>query len=326
MDIDTVAKFHTISTAELATLGYLPDGIRRLVQSGRLRRLIRGWYAVAPQDGPPPWGPPEPWARERANHRLTLVAVLRSFEGRVAASHQSALVLAGAPLWRSDLSLVHVCRVADHHSRHRRGAVLHAVADLATVTTPEGFASVPPALAAVQVGLVPHRRQQHPEEFLVTADWLMHTGAITREDIDAALAATATHTGINRVRPLAPWVDGRHESPGESLTAVALRRLHYPATPQVELVVDGIVYRVDFMLDDANVVVEFDGHTKYSTGGTDHDVAAMDVLRREKRREDRLREAYGVVFVRLTWADLDHPGRLRARLARAVHAAGRRSA
>jgi very-short-patch-repair endonuclease len=50
-----------------------------------------------------------------------------------------------------------------------------------------------------------------------------------------------------------------------------------------------------------NVLVEFDGALKYADDPR--------ALFREKRREDRLRRL-GYVVIRVTWADLEAPGRL----------------
>ena len=79
---------------------------------------------------------------------------------------------------------------------------------------------------------------------------------------------------------------------------------------------DGAVLaRVDFVVGEC-VVVEFDGAMKYAGA------AGRDALVREKAREDALREL-GFEVVRITWADLDHPERIVARIRRAVARAER---
>ena len=72
-----------------------------------------------------PWEGEDEWETARAAHRLLTIALLRSFDGRVVASHQSALVLHGVRLWKSDLATAHVCRSEDDHTRRRKAAVLH---------------------------------------------------------------------------------------------------------------------------------------------------------------------------------------------------------
>ena len=65
------------------------------------------------------------------------------------------------------------------------------------------------------------------------------------------------------------------------------------------------------------MVIEFDGKMKYD--GIDGKQALVD----EKAREDRLR-ALGYEIVRLTWADLARPGRVKAMVLAAVKRAGSR--
>ncbi|MFW5472506.1 hypothetical protein ACOCJ5_04280 [Knoellia sp. CPCC 206450] len=74
-----------------------------------------------------------------------------------------------------------------------------------------------------------------------------------------------------------------------------------------------LVGRVDFLVEGTSVIVEFDGRVKFAAG----DPA---VLWAEKRREDELR-ALGYVVVRITWADLQVPGQVAAKVRRALAAA-----
>jgi very-short-patch-repair endonuclease len=96
---------------------------------------------------------------------------------------------------------------------------------------------------------------------------------------------------------------------------VALAMARIAVTPQVTITDrrGEFVARVDFLVDGANVVVEFDGKVKYAAG----DPA---VLWDEKRREDRLRRL-GYVVVRITWADLERPGAVAAAVRAALRAA-----
>lgn len=89
--------------------------------------------------------------------------------------------------------------------------------------------------------------------------------------------------------------------------------------PQV-VIRDGdgrFVARVDFLLGRSPVVIEFDGKIKYD--GVNGKQALVD----EKAREDRLR-ALGYEIVRLTWADLARPARVKAMVLAAVQRAGGR--
>jgi very-short-patch-repair endonuclease len=68
-------------------------------------------------------------------------------------------------------------------------------------------------------------------------------------------------------------------------------------------VAGGRLFRADFRVVGTRVLVEFDGAVKYADG-------RRATLFEEKRREDALRRE-GWVVVRLVWADLDDPERVR---------------
>jgi very-short-patch-repair endonuclease len=162
------------------------------------------------------------------------------------------------------------------------------------------------AVAIVQTAVV-----SGPLPALYAADAALHRRLVTAGTLGAAARRLSSHPGTAAVRTLLPFADGRHESPGETRTALLLRHLRIAATPQVEIAGPGWRYRVDFLLEGANVVIEFDGRVKYGSGA---DVFA------EKVREDRLRSE-GYEVVRLTWADLDRPDRVGRLVAAAVHRA-----
>ena len=63
------------------------------------------------------------------------------------------------------------------------------------------------------------------------------------------------------------------------------------------------------------MLIEFDGRVKYATG---------DALWAEKQREDRIR-GLGYEVVRLTWADLKNPERVRRLVDAAIRRAARRT-
>lgn len=149
-----------------------------------------------------------------------------------------------------------------------------------------------------------------PCSFLVPADAALSHRLVTGDDLRLAVAALGRRPGIGRVRAALPLCDARHESAGESVTAWVLHHLGYRAVPQY-VVPDtggwtpgGRGYRADFGVIGTRVLVEFDGRVKYRTQ-TD--------LWEEKQREDRIR-SLGWEVVRLTWADLRQPERVRALL------------
>jgi hypothetical protein len=327
MELHDVAEHGLVSTAQANALGIDQHGLRLLVKAGSLRRVIRGWYAVrSPGVERAPWEGADGFETSRAQHRLLTVALLKAFEGRVVASHQSALVLHGVDLWEADLATAHLCRVSTDHTRHRPAAVIHPLTSGKPVMTVEGFATVPLATAIVQAGLYPPAEpsRRRPMESLVAADHALHHGWVTEEDLAQALADHVHHPGIQAVRVLLAHADGRHESVGETRLAHAMRLLGYRFTPQVPLTVGGQTFYGDFGLDDAPVVIEFDGLAKYSlerrdaAAGTDD--ARQANFAREKWREDRLREA-GTHFARFVWRELGDLGLIQRRIDAAVERA-----
>ena len=329
MELHDIATDGIVSTRQAAILGLGPPDLRALMSSGALRRLVRGWYAVrGPHDEHPPWEGPDRFESMRALHRLTTIALLRSFEGRVCASHQSALVLNGIALWRSDLSIVHLGRTTDDHTRHRTGAIIHPSCGVDPVMT-SGHLAVPVAVAVVQVGLRPMLgRAAFPLESLVAADNALHLDAVTRAELEEAVDLHGGHPGIRAVREHLAHADGRNESVGETRLAVALRLLGYESEPQIERTVGVSTYRVDRRIRGTRVVVEFDGMGKYlPPEPTEDDFArARAALEAEKTRQDRLVDT-GDAVVRVLWRQLDDLQTLRRRIEAAiVRSGGRRSA
>ncbi|WP_136611201.1 hypothetical protein [Sinomonas albida] len=106
------------------------------------------------------------------------------------------------------------------------------------------------------------------------------------------------------------------ESPGESVSRALMHLFGFPEPVLQREHRDGqgLVGRTDFAWDVApDPVGEFDGWGKYFqqelTGGED----PREVMRREKRRENRLL-ALGHPVLRWNWADLERPEAFRARL------------
>ena len=123
------------------------------------------------------------------------------------------------------------------------------------------------------------------------------------------------------MRAALKWCDGRHESPGETVAGFVLRSLGYLVVPQVvvpgtgQWTPGGQGYRADFGIVGTTVLIEFDGRVKYASG---------DALWVEKQREDRIR-GIGYEVVRLTWADLRDPERVRGLVDAAIRRAARRT-
>jgi very-short-patch-repair endonuclease len=327
MELHDLARHGVVATSDASKLGLGPADLRRMLKQGDVRRLIRGWYAVRrPGADRAPWEDEDEWKTARALHRLLSIALLRSFDGRVVASHQSALVLHDVRLWKTDLTNAHLCRSHDDHTRLRTSAVLHPSCGAEPAHCPLGYATVPVATAVVQVGLRPPRTglPSFAFESLVAADGALHDGLTTPDELKLAVAAHAGHPGIQGVRALLAHADGRHESVGETRLARTMRVLGYRFTPQAPVVAGGRTWRVDFELDDDPVAVEFDGMTKYSGGLVNPTPANLQrALAQEKWREDRLRET-GREVVRFVWSEADDAHLVAVRIDGAIARSRRR--
>ncbi len=285
MQVATIARDGVFSSADARVLGLGTRQLQGLARAGACTSLTRGWWAVGtPEDA-------------LGRHRLTATALRRHFAGRAWLSHYSALVLKNLPVDDADLSRVHLTRLRDRQTRRQPSFTLHPA--LTVGSDEQSRLSV----AIVQTGAVTNALTA-----LCAADAALGRGLVCEQSLAAALATSASHPGTAATRALLRHADGRHESPGETRTAVLLRHLGLAATPQVQIARGGIRYRVDFLLDGAPVVVEFDGRVKYGSG---------DAVFAEKVREDRLR-SWGYEVVRLTWADLSCPDRVAALVAAAV--------
>lgn len=293
-----------LTTGEARTLGITDNGLFSLVRGATLRRAVRGAYVCARAYA---------GADAGGRHLLVLRAVLRSRPGELAASHLSAALALGMPVLDRDLTRIHVayrrttkesCRF-DTHTVHRTPPAGGEVREH------EGLHVVTPALAVLGTATV-----AGPSSGLMAADFALRGGLTSKTELAEWLERMRHHPGLSSARLVVERSSPSAESAGESLSRLVLEDLGYRVIPQVTIVEeDGrFVARVDFLLPELGVVVEFDGLTKYSGGD------GATVLAAEKRREDSLRRlGYGVV--RLVWADLFHPVRVRAAVQQAVLAA-----
>lgn len=282
MDLDPaflrgLATGGLLSTRAAAVAGLDRRDLAVAARRGHLLRLWQGWYTTAEA--------PDRWEL----HRLRTVAALLDAPGR-AASHHSGLILRGIPTFRAPLGTVQLVGTTAPH-RLPTGLRVRPRGSLAveTVTVgPHEVASVPVATCIVESGSL-----GLAESALVSADAALASGAVTTGQLETAVADARGRRGIRELRRVMTWVDPARESPGESRMACSLRRLGYSFTSQVWIGRD----RVDALLDEAPIVLEFDGRLKY---------ASRADLFEEKRREDRIR-AQGHDFVRRDW---DHVGDL----------------
>lgn len=290
----------TVTSADLHRLGVGPDGVRRLVAAGVLRRVGRSAFV----DGD---------RHERADpagrHVLRATAVARTWPPDVLVSHTSAALMHGLPLTVVP-DRVHGCRRGAGQHRRRAGSTIHAGYTDARHTTVHGVEVLEPVLVVMGVAQLRGR-----DEAVVVGDAALHRQLVTHDALRTAVVTRPHHPVHATFVRAIDLMDARTESPGETLSRLLLRGLGYTPVPQVVIrdELGAVIGRVDFLLQGTRVIVEFDGMVKY---------ASPDALVREKRREIRLQRA-GYVVVRLIWSDLSRPERVRSLVGAALATARR---
>ena len=298
MNLRHLAPSGVFSAAAARASGISGAVLRSLVANGSCHPLHRGWYSV------------EKPTSQRHRHLLRVTALLEEYDGQVMASHASAVALLGLPDEEIDWGTVHLMwRSADAKFRAFSRVHIHELVEHPLLR--HGITAVDPALAAVQVGL----RSQ--PAMLVAADHCLHHALTSVHNLRAAASVLTGQRGVTRAKAALPWCDSRHETPGETLTALTLRRLGYAFSPQHEIPrveQPGRHFRADFIIDGTNVLVEFDGRTKYDP---DSNPEAARANFDEKQREDEIRRL-GYRVVRVTRADLARPALVKARIEAAL--------
>lgn len=268
------------STAEAGRHGIGPDRLRAALRSSDIVLVRRGWYAPAA-----PCTPDEAYRRRCLADQATIGLPL---------SGASALAALGLPLFDTEHRPTYL--VGDRR-RSSAGIVISPGLGGDPRLAPGGRC-VDIVDAIVSAALV------DPELALAAADAGCRFGRTRAADIGVRAVDIGSRRGSVGARTALGLIDPRRESVGESRCAWRCHGWGIPLLPQVVIRTDAGDFRVDFLVEGTNLVLEFDGAVKYD---------APDALWREKQREDALRRA-GYVVIRVTWADLYAPDRLLIRL------------
>ena len=192
--------------------------------------------------------------------------------------------------------------------------VRHGVRDLPKILASGGVAVTAAARTVVDLA-----RTRSFASGLASADYVLATGAASRDDLLDELERARGGRGYRRARRVVDRADARSQSVGESLSRARMYELHLPIPDLQREFFDqaGFVGRTDFWWEYLRLVGEFDGRTKYLPDGLGSDPA--EVVWQEKRREDRLRALVAGV-ARWTWAEAYDPKAFLTVMARAgVH-------
>lgn len=252
----------------------------------RLARIRRGVYADTRR-----------WAQLQAaeQYRLFVLATVACMRSTPVVCGMSAAALWELPivgLWPGTVEVL-----VPRGGPGSTGRVVRR--RVATVPEPHRVNGVPvtsPARTVVDVA-----RSAKFATALTIADAALHADLCTADDLDREIGSIPGHArGRKSAAHVVLLADAHSESPGESLSRARMWELGLPQ-PHLQVPLRdnrGGYGRADFGWP--GVIGEFDGRTKYGMQGVG-DADAADVLWREKRREDRIRETDRVA--RWTWDD-----------------------
>jgi hypothetical protein len=281
------------SRADARVCGWSDPALTRAARSGGMIRLRQGLYTGAALDA-----------------RALALAAAHACSGSVI-SHRSAALLYGLPLLggapeRPDLT------VEPRGTGDVAGALLHRARLGDDVEIIDGTAVTSPARTVVDLA-----RTLPFTAAVVAADAALQRRLTTPHAIAAAAEACGGWPGIKRARRALAAVDGRAESPLESISRLAVARLDVPH-PELQVLIrsedDWVIGRTDFYWDDTGVAGEADGREKYSN---------RDVLTAEKLRQDDL-EHSGVAVARWGWREARQIRLLETKIQRARERGRRR--
>ena len=296
---------------ELLAEGYTDSQIQRLVRRGDLYRVRHGSYVPGTL-----W--PTLSAAER--HRVLVRAVLRRAHPSAVATHISAAVERGAPVWGISLDEVHITRTDGKTGRREAGVVHHRGAlDANGVEIVNGIPVSRAPRCAVEVTTM-----ATVEPALVTVNGMLNAQLLTVEEFAGAVEALKHWPDTLATTIVLRLCDPRIQSVGESRTSFMCWDQHLPRPePQVAVYDEfgHLLGYTDFAWCEEGVFLEFDGRLKYEWFRREGETLD-EFLMREKRREERICQVTGWVCIRITWADLAHPERTARRIRRILE--GRR--
>ncbi|MDP2774768.1 MAG: type IV toxin-antitoxin system AbiEi family antitoxin domain-containing protein [Nocardioides sp.] len=279
---------------EALALGIDDNALARLVKAGELVRIRQGAYAPRAQ-----WLDHSP----RQRHVVLTHAVQAQYDDHVVVSHVSQAVADGAPDWGLDLTDVHLTHLEG--GGRRSAGIVHHEGSLRVVDvsrSSDGWFTTPTRTLLDCCNIVT------TEVGLVLANWYLHHGLTTIDELKVRYAELQRSRRMLPVRLVLRLADRRIESVGESRFLYLVWRAGLPLpVPQWE-VWDGdrLVGVVDFAWPELGLMAEFDGKIKYGRLLRPGQ-SAGDAVFAEKCREDELREITGFRMIRPIWSDLDRP-------------------
>jgi very-short-patch-repair endonuclease len=277
----------------------------RLVRDGTLVRLRQGVYALRSTYLA---------ADDKTRHLMLCRAVMRLYAGHVVLSHGSAAMASGGPDYGLDLINAHVTHL-DGGGRNKARVVHHQGACLVgDLRRQDGHWITTPARTVLDVAGV-----SGAEAGLVQANHVLHLELTTMSELHSVAQAVEFWPRTLPHHLVLHLAEPKVESVGETRSMFLFSSQGLPRPePQFEIQLPhGEVARVDFAWPELKVIVEFDGAEKYHRHRRPGETIEQMVMR-EKRREDLIREVTGWTVIRLIWKDLDVPVATALRIRRAM--------
>ena len=285
------------SDVRAAGLSLLP--LQRAARRGELHRVRRGIYT-----------PIEQWdaADGRARHLLLMRAVVHDAEGEVVFAGVSAAAAWGMPIegeFPEEVTVVHAPRSGGKSEPGVRRTVVGG-RDVEAVER-GGLRVTTLARTAIDVA----RASAFPAAVAVVdwARWIKNPERVGLGELWNEVERAGWRTGRVHVSRAVEYSVELSGSFGESVARVTIILLGFEA-PELQVVFrdDEGKIETDFFWRAVRLAGEFDGKVKFTRQEYTHG-DPVDVLWREKRREDRLRRLVTGVL-RITWDDVRHPARL----------------
>jgi hypothetical protein len=242
------------TTAQARSQGITPNQLTRLTEAGFLRRILRGVY-VATQ---------VPDTRQLRAAALRLVV-----PANAVVTDRTAGWLLGARRIDAPNAHLEIPPLSVFSTR----AGLRLRNDLCVsgerrllkqdITEIDGVRVTTPLRTACDLGRLLHRDQA-----IAALDSLSRLRAFSRDELVAEIGRFRGYRGVRTLRPLAHLVDGRSESPSESV--LRLRWLDCPSLPKPEPQVpvagpNGTTYWLDLGVEELRFGAEYDGAEFHSS-------------------------------------------------------------
>jgi hypothetical protein len=280
-----------------------PRALTRAVELGDLVKLRRGAYV-----------PSEIWtgSTDRTRHILRIRAVIAQATRPVVICGESAAALWGMPVqgaWPSSVSVLDEWRGGGRAEPGVRRTVVGFAT--APVLELDGIRVTDITRTALDVA-----RRVSFADAVGSVDWALsrkNFRAVSLESLASDANNFAPHLGRRHLLRVVGFATSLSDSFGESRCRAVIHMQGFPPPNlQVEFRDElGSMYP-DFYWPAVRVAAEFDGKQKYTRDEyTKGD--PVEVLWREKNREDRLRKQLSG-FARLLTSDVEHPDRLARKL------------